>query len=212
MRKDLSIYSNSLKSSKKRSSHFCSDGGVRGLCGISLSLSIFFLIIWFYRIALPHFYNQSSSVASARNSEKVEVSQPSVTPESSMSSDGTTEENITTSIITSPYTWDIVVDENISIDGVPVSVRLLITSQVLRGHAKELLRNYGGNWFYTVFIPAYLPSVKSSFQSLRTQSVVTSQFESTLTDSANVQIKRLSGKFPLPVVIRQVKVASVKKK
>ncbi len=211
MKQELGIYENTIKSRKKSFHRFYSDRSLQEICGYVVAIGMVFLCVWLsYRFISSFLSVKSSPVVQRVNNEKVDVPQPQITQEVSNLSDGTTEEYVTTSIITSPYTWDFAIDD-ITLDNTPVSVHLLITSQVLQGHAKELLRNYGGNWFYTAFLPVYLPSIKSYCKSLSLP-LVTNQFECALADSANVQIKRISEKYPLPVVIQQVKVVSVYKK
>lgn len=211
MKQELGIYENTIKSRKKSFYRFYSDRSLQEICGYVVAIGMVFLCVWLsYRFISSFFSVKSSPVVQRVNNEKVNVPQPQITKEVFNLSDGTTEEYVTTSIITSPYTWDFAIDD-ITLDNTPVSVHLLITSQVLQGHAKELLRNYGGNWFYTAFLPVYLPSIKSYCKSLSLP-LVTNQFECALADSANVQIKRISEKYPLPVVIQQVKVVSVYKK
>lgn len=123
---------------------------------------------------------------------------------------------VTTSVVSSPYTWNYIVQDVVTKDSIHVSLYLKITSQIIEGQEKVLLQNYGGNWFYTVFIPGFQPFVKSFIQSRCNEDAMyklphDEKTDSVLTAAAKAQIKCLSQKILLPVVIKQVKVVSVQK-
>lgn len=127
---------------------------------------------------------------------------------------GAVETTVTTSVVSSPYTWNYVVQDVVTKDSIHVSLYLKITSQIIEGQEKVLLQNYGGNWFYTVFAPKYSSHLHEGIKSYMYKQVALfphhEYMELCFTDIANKQVRKLSEEFVLPVEIKKVAIVEVK--
>lgn len=127
---------------------------------------------------------------------------------------GAVETTVTTSVVSSPYTWNYVVQDVVTKDSIHVSLYLKITSQIIEGQEKVLLQNYGGNWFYTAFVPKYSSHLHEEIKSYMYKQVALfphhEHMELCFTDIANKQVRKLSEEFVLPVEIKKVAIVEVK--
>ena len=128
------------------------------------------------------------------------------------------EETITTRVITSPYTWNYIIKGVQTSDSTLLTLQTGVTSQIRDGHAKLLMQNYGGNWFYTVFAEAFENEAKAyilrqglSYNDLKYNARQV-KLDKELTAIAKNVIDSLSGESLLPIDILNVSITSVEKK
>lgn len=131
---------------------------------------------------------------------------------------GVREERVSTSVITSPYTWNYIIKGVQTSDSMMVTLQTGITSQIRDGYAKLLMQNYGGNWFYTVFVKSFENEVKTyilrqglSYNDLKYNARQV-KLDKELTAIAKNVVDSLSGESLLPVDILNVSITSVEKK
>ena len=131
---------------------------------------------------------------------------------------GVREETITTRVITSPYTWNYIINGVQTSDSTLLTLQTGVTSQIRDGHAKLLMQNYGGNWFYTVFAEAFENEAKAyilrqglSYNDLKYNARQV-KLDKELTAIAKNVIDSLSGESLLPIDILNASITSVEKK
>ena len=131
---------------------------------------------------------------------------------------GVREETITTRVITSPYTWNYNIKGVQTSDSMMVTLQTGITSQIRDGYAKLLMQNYGGNWFYTVFVESFEKESKAyilrqglSYNDLKYNARQV-KLDKELTAIAKKVVDSLSGESLLPVDILNVSITSVENK
>ncbi len=131
---------------------------------------------------------------------------------------GVREETITTRVITSPYIWNYIIKGVQTSDSTLLTLQTGVTSQIRDGHAKLLMQNYGGNWFYTVFAEAFANEAKAyilrqglSYNDLKYNARQV-KLDKELTAIAKNVIDSLSGESLLPIDILNVSITSVEKK
>lgn len=131
---------------------------------------------------------------------------------------GVREERVSTRVITSPYTWNYIIKGVQTSDSMMVTLQTGITSQIRDGYAKLLMQNYGGNWFYTVFVKSFENEAKTyilrqglSYNDLKYNARQV-KLDKELTAIAKTVVDSLSGESLLPIDILNVSITSVEKK
>ena len=125
---------------------------------------------------------------------------------------GEIETTVTTSLIVSPYIWQYELKDVVTNDNFNVNVKLAVTSQIKDGMGKLLVQNYGGNWFYTVFVARFEDVVKSDVKghySINDLKMRMRGVEQQFTTIAQKIVDQLSEDILLPVDIKSVKVVEV---
>ena len=125
---------------------------------------------------------------------------------------GEIETTVATSLIVSPYIWQCELKDVVTNDNFNVNVKLAVTSQIKDGMGKLLVQNYGGNWFYTVFVARFEDVVKSDVKghySINDLKMRMRGVEQQFTTIAQKIVDQLSEDILLPVDIKSVKVVEV---
>ncbi len=125
---------------------------------------------------------------------------------------GEIETTVATSLIVSPYIWQYELKDVVTNDNFNVNVKLAVTSQIKDGMGKLLVQNYGGNWFYTVFVARFEDVVKSDVKghySINDLKMRMRGVEQQFTTIAQKIVDQLSEDILLPVDIKSVKVVEV---
>lgn len=122
---------------------------------------------------------------------------------------------VSVDIIIAPYVWKSYLKDIVTSDSVHVNIELSVTSRVQKGGELQLVKNYGGNWFYTSFIYHYKELVQQSFtENIGYQELIDSPSETRdhlFTRMATDLLKGMSNEYLLPVDILEVKVNSIDK-
>ena len=101
--------------------------------------------------------SKKETVEKPKQQEVTAVEHPNKTPHalpaptSQKFPSGVIETTVSTSVVSSPYTWQFELKDVVTNDSIKTVVKMGVTSQIKGGMEKILLQNYGGNWFYTVF-------------------------------------------------------------
>ena len=208
MNRDLGIYGSPENKKKKESSGIT----FREAFCILVTLAV---IIY----SALYIFNLDSKKSQDKEQEQVEVSQvasvaPTV-PEHHTTSSGVVETTVTLSVISSPYTWQHEIKGVETSDGVSVTIKTGITSQINKDMEKPLMQNYGGNWFYVVFASEFNEAVKEYVKGNLTvhdlqYAIREKGVEHHFIEIGNYIIKSISEKSLLPVEIKNVTINDVK--
>lgn len=217
MNRDLGIYGSPERKKKKESSGIT----FRETFCILVTLAV---IIY----SALYIFNLDSKKIQDEEQEQVEVSQvASIAPtapavayrvavsEHHTTSSGVVETTVTLSVISSPYTWQHEIKGVETSDGVSVTIKLGVTSQINKDMEKPLMQNYGGNWFYIVFVSEFNEAVKEYVKGNLTvhdlqYAIREKSVEHHFIEIGNNIIKSLSEKSLLPVEIKNVTINDVK--
>lgn len=217
MNRDLGIYGSPERKKKKEGSGMT----FRETFCILATLAV---IIY----SALYIFNLDSKKNKDKEPEQVEVAQvASVTPvapvvinhvaapEHHTTSSGVVETTVTLSVISSPYTWQHEIKDVETSDGVSVTIKAGITSQINKDMEKPLMQNYGGNWFYIVFAPEFNEAVKEYVKGNLTvhdlqYAIREKGVEHHFIEMGNNIIKSFSEKFLLPVEIKNIRIVEVK--
>ena len=217
MNRDLGIYGSPENKKKKESS---------GITFREVFCILGTLAVIIY--SALYIFNLDSKKSQDKEQEQVEVSQvasvaptvPAVAyhvavPEHHTTSSGVVETTVTLSVISSPYTWQHEIKGVETSDGVSVTIKTGITSQINKDMEKPLMQNYGCNWFYVVFASEFNEAVKEYVKGNLTvhdlqYAIREKGVEHHFIEIGNYIIKSISEKSLLPVEIKNVTINDVK--
>lgn len=221
MDKEIHIYNYNDPKQSGSGSHGYFSRGQLLIVILAVLISPCLAIATFKACSGSHYETQpKEAVEKPKQQEAVPAQQPVMEyskesfPSCKVTSSGATETTVTTSVVSSPYTWQYELKDVICNDGVRVNIKIDVTSQIKEGMEKLLLQNYGGNWFYTVFVAPFSVNVKANVRKdflvndlkYRLREV---KFEQQLTSMANMTVQQLSEASLLPVDIKNVRVVEV---
>lgn len=164
--------------------------------------------------------SKKESVEQPKQQEVIAVEQPIEKPHSLQAPSyhnpsGAIETPVTTSVVSSPYTWQFELKDVVTNDSIKTVVKMGITSQIRGGMEKILLQNYGGNWFYTVFASEFEKRVNVevrkafSYHDLK-YTYREAKVEQAFMMIAKTVINDLSEEYLLPIDIKNVSIVEVK--
>ena len=221
MDKEIHIYNYNDPKQSGGSSHGYFSRGQLLIDILAALISPCLAIATFKSCSGSHYESQPKEVVGQPKQQKVvPVQQPTTAshvepvPLRQTTPSGTTETTVTTSVVSSPYTWEYELKNVICNDSVHVNIKINVTSQIKEGMEKLLLQNYGGNWFYTVFVAPFSANVKAN---VRKDFLVNDlkyilnevKFEQQLTSTAKMTVQELSEASLLPVDIKSVRVVEI---
>lgn len=221
MDKEIHIYNYNDPKQSGGSSHGYFSRGQLLIVILAVLISPSLAIATFKSCSGSHYESQTKEVVGQPKQQKVVPEQQPTTvshaepvPSRQVTPSGTTETTVTTSVVSSPYTWKCELKDVICNDSVHVNIKIDVTSQIKEGMEKLLLQNYGGNWFYTVFVTPFTANVKANVRKdflandlkYRLHEV---KFEQQLTSMAKMTVQQLSEASMLPVDIKSVRVVEI---
>lgn len=215
MNRDLGIYCSPERKKKKESSGitfretFCIPATLA-----VIAYSVFYIFILDSKKSQDKELEQVE-VAQAASVAPIVTTHHVVAPEHHITSSGVVETTVTLSVISSPYTWQHEIKNVETSDGVAFTIKVGVTSQINKDMEKPLMQNYGGNWFYVVFVHEFnevvKEYVKENFTAHDLQYDIREKgVEHHFIELGNNIIKSLSEKSLLPVEIKNVTINNIK--
>ena len=182
------------------------------------------LIVILAVLIIPYFFAEQlkkETVEKPKQQEVIAVEQPIERPHalpaptSQKFPSGVIETTVSTSVVSSPYTWQFELKDVVTNDSIKTVVKMGITSQIRGGMEKILLQNYGGNWFYTVFASEFGKRVNVevrkafSYHDLK-YTYREAKVEQAFMMIAQTVINDMSEEYLLPIDIKNVSIVEVK--